>query len=37
MKDKLRNLMRSIAKGMIYGNMVNSNGGGVMIREALYE
>lgn len=39
MKDKLKRLIRQIAKefcdGIIYGEMVNANGGGVWIRGAL--
>ena len=31
MWKKLQLLINGIAKGMIYGNMVNSNGGGVYI------
>ena len=31
MWQKLQLLINGIAKGMIYGNMVNSNGGGVYI------
>lgn len=31
MKNKLKRLIDQIARGMIYGNMVNSNGGGVYI------
>lgn len=35
MLDKLIQFINSFAKGAIYGNMVNSNGGGVYIAEAL--
>lgn len=35
MKTKLRNLINSIARGMIYGNMINSVGGGVYVGGAL--
>lgn len=35
MWNKLQLLLSQIAKGMIYGNLVNSNGGGVRLEEAL--
>jgi len=35
LKRILRGISGEIAKGMIYGNMVLSNGGGVVIEQAL--
>lgn len=35
LKRILREISGGIAKGMIYGNMVLSNGGGVVIEQAL--
>lgn len=32
----MNGILGGIAHGMIYGNTVNCNGGGVVIREALY-
>lgn len=37
MKGKIQRILNSLAKGMIYGNVVNSNGGGVWIGEALLQ
>ena len=33
--ERSNEILNSIARGMIYGNIVNSNGGGVYIGKAL--
>jgi len=35
MLNRIQKLINAIARGVIYGNMVNSNGGGVRIEKAL--
>ena len=34
--ERSNELINSIARGMIYGNIVNSNGGGVVVGKALF-
>ena len=35
--SRIHNLINSIAKGMITGNLIVSNGGGVYVDSALFE
>lgn len=37
MLERIQRLINNIAKGMIYGNVLVSNGGGVYIETALME